>query len=164
MLQLELKLENWPAEKGGAFDRAVIKAMKQAVRLWHKNIAPLHFKRGAARKYGYKPRTRRYQNLKNRVGAGPLVGVSRRKPFGPSGRSKRQLLQTIKPVKQGGIVAGKFVTSPSVRYFWQTPPGHPKKGEELVKLTKTEERALSRQIQTLTQIALDESRTKKKVS
>ena len=154
MLQLSLQIESGPETKVAHFNKSLNEAMKESVRRWHKSAAPEHFKRGAARKYGYKPRTRKYQNRKNRLGKGPLVW---------SGRAKRQILQTIKPTGSQGVVKGKFVTDARIRYWWVTKPGQPNKGAEMVKMRPTEVRKLQKVIETITVENLDAVRDKKKV-
>jgi len=141
MISLTLSIEAGPDTKLKHFDNAVTEALKQAVRSWHSSTAPLHFKPGAARKYGYQPRSKKYQNYKNRLGKGPLIF---------SGNAKRQLLRVIRPIGTKGHVKGKFVTSPSVRYFWMQKRGDPPKGKELIAVTKSEERALGKNVEEMT--------------
>ena len=154
MLQLSLKLESGPETKAAHFNQSLTEAMKESVRRWHKSAGPEHFKRGAGRKYQYKPRTRKYQNRKNRLGKPPLVW---------SGRAMRQILRTIKPIGSKGVVKGKFVTDVRIRYWWTTKPGHPNKGAEMVKTTPTEVRKLQKVIEKTTVDNLDAVREIKKV-
>ena len=154
MLQLSLQIESGPETKAANFNRSLNEAMKESVRRWHKSAAPEHFKRGAGRRYGFKPRSRTYQNRKNRLGKGPLTW---------SGRAKRQILRTIKPIGSQGVIKGKFVTDARIRYWWVTKPGHPNKGAEMIKTTPTEVRKLRKVIETETVKNLDTVRDKKKV-
>jgi hypothetical protein len=47
-----------------AFYPVMVGAMRKAAEWWFKEILPGHFKLGAARKYGYQPRTEKYQKRK----------------------------------------------------------------------------------------------------
>ena len=141
MLNLSLQIENGPETTAANLNQSLTEALKTAVRSWHKVAAPLHFKTGAARKYGYKTRSRRYQKEKNRKGLGPLTY---------SGRAKRQLLQHIKPTGSKGLVKGKFVTDASIKYFWMTGGKHPNKGAELVATQRQEVKKLQQLIETQT--------------
>ncbi len=124
-----------------AFNEAFAAAVKQAVKAWHHNIAPKHFKKGAARKYKYKKRSPKYTRKKNRKGLPPLVF---------SGRSRRQLLRPLHVIGNHKLVKGKFITNARVRHFWMTPPGHPKKGKELVTVAFREEQNFRRAVEEMT--------------
>ena len=102
---------------------------------WHKNTAKKHFKNKAFSEYNYERRSIKYQRRKDRMHRPPLVF---------SGRSRRELLRSIKVTATNKRAKGAFTTSS--RYFWMTPEGHPNLGEELVRLTQDEIQAMAEKL------------------
>ena len=155
MITMTLNMTGSLEAKATQFHKVLTESVKTVVKNWHKQVLPGHFEPGAARRYGYKPRSRNYQRYKNRRGLGPLVF---------SGRSKRQLTRAIRTVGSRGNVKGKFITDSRIRYFWRTPAGHPNKGEELVAVSKREVQQIKRAIEDLTADGLDKIKDKKRVA
>lgn len=154
MITMELNLTGTLEKKQAMLYRVVTDAMKKVVRAWHKQQLPRHFKTGAARLYGYKTRSRRYQARKNKKGLPPLVY---------SGRARRQLTRAIKPTGSRAHVRGKFTTDNTVRYLWQTKPGGPNLGEEIVATTAGEQKKIIKAVGVLTAEGLDKIKDKKRV-
>ncbi|AQT69968.1 hypothetical protein STSP2_03168 [Anaerohalosphaera lusitana] len=152
MIVMELEMRGSLEGKKMRFKSATKAALKTVVKSWHKQALPKHFKSGAKRRYDYDARHPRYARYKRRKGLPPLVF---------SGRSKKQLTRTIKVVDSGGVVKGKFVTDNRVRYFWMTPPGHPKKGEELIATSKSEQRDMAAAITEMIEDDLEKVNDKK---
>ena len=154
MITMTLNMTGSLEAKATKFYRVLTESVKTVVKNWHKQVLPKHFETGAARRYGYKARSQKYQRLKNRRGLGPLVY---------SGRSKRQLTRAIRTVGSRGNIKGKFITDSRISYFWRTPAGHPNKGKELVAASKRETQQIKRAIKNLTADSLDKIKDKKKV-
>ncbi|MBN1126921.1 MAG: hypothetical protein JXA82_18105 [Sedimentisphaerales bacterium] len=108
--------------------------MKKAMHGWHQNILPKHFKHGAAQRYKYQPRTKRYQNRKRRMGSPPALVYS--------GESKRQLSMPLR-ITGKGIIKGRFQASNNIKYFWMRPKNHPNKPDEMKRLRKDEQDQLA---------------------
>ena len=103
-------------------------AVKESVKDWYDDVFPGHFSHGAARKYGYKPRARRYQWRKKKKMNSPPALVY-------SGYSKRVLNLYMRVTGTRGNVTGKFSSNPAMKYFWMRPEGHPNKPAEMKALT-----------------------------
>ncbi len=128
MIRGVVVIEGSPKGMAKQFRSIVKEELQKLVENWHENVAPKHFEPAARRRYKYSPRSRRYlqTKLKKRPMAGPLEF---------SGESKRKLLQSIRITGSAKKASGAM---DAPRYFWMRPPGHPKKGEELVAVTKEE--------------------------
>ena len=122
----------WPVDAPKTFSKAMRDVLGEVAMAWHRKILPLHFRTGAAQKYGYKRRRAKYMKRKRRqrnVGKAPLVyrGTLRKQAkFFPRLTSTqhraRVRMRVPAYVKQRGSVT----------------PGHPAMGEELLKVTPDE--------------------------
>lgn len=134
---------------------AVTESMKTAVRSWHAGVMPGHFKRGAARKYGYKKRSLKHQKKKRKMGSPPALVFS--------GQSRRMLRLPMRITGTRGHVKGAFASNSAMRYFWMIPKNHPNKPQELKTLTDREVARMSEDIHEMTIAKVDAVTTRKKV-
>jgi len=137
MIYCELTITDPIGERIKRLPKAVTEAAKQAVRGWHKNILPGHFRTGAARRYDYKRRSAKYQRRKRKKGLPALVF---------SGRAQKRLSSPafFKVTGSAGKAKGKFIISNRFRYLWMTTPNHPRLAEEITRTTTREERAIGK--------------------
>lgn len=125
-----MKLETGIEAKCKAFRPAINNAVKIAIKEWHKDVFPGHFQLGAARKYKYKPRSKRHQRDKRKRGSPPALVFS--------GYSKRILSMPIRVTASSGQARGAFASNTAMKYFYMTPKGHPNKPAEMKALTDAE--------------------------
>lgn len=124
----------------GAFDEArkgapaiIRRSMQQMVRDWHKDYMPRHFKIGADRIYGYKPRRPSTVKRKRRRGLPPLV---------ETGLARSHAKTLFRVTGSAKTVRGKFSMP---RWFQRRPvrAGLPALGEELTVVQDREQRRLT---------------------
>lgn len=126
------------------FSEAAKQAFSEAAKLWHQNMLPKHFKAGAAIRYGYKPRTKRYQKRKRYKGSPPALVYSGRSRDALTARFAFQ----VSYQKSTGRTIGRFIVPNTMRYFfWMTPAGHPDKPDEMKRVTDQERSLLAAFIQ-----------------
>ena len=137
MIYCELIITDPIGERVKRLPKAVTEAAKEAVRGWHSKVLPGHFKTGAARKYGYKTRSAKYQKRKRKRGLPALVF---------SGRAQKRLCSPafFKVTGGAGKAKGKFVVGNRFRYLWMTTPKHPRLAEEITRTTTKEEAAIGK--------------------
>jgi len=137
MIYCELHITDPIGERVKRLPRAVTEAAKQAVRQLHANVLPGHFKHGAARKYGYKRRTAKYQKRKRKMGLPSLVF---------SGRAQKRLCSPafFKVTGAAGKAKGHFIISNRFRYLWMSSTwrNHPDMAAEITRTTTKEEKAI----------------------
>lgn len=150
-----MEIETGIAEKCRGFPRALNESVKAEVKNWHDTVFPGHFKAGAARKYGYKPRNRRYQRQKQKKGSPPALVFS--------GYSKKILNMHIRVTGTKGHVKGKFTSNAAMRYFWMRPKGHPNKPSEMKAMTNSEVKAFTQNTRTGTAKRIRAIRARKKI-
>ena len=95
---------------------------------WHSNILPRHFKRGAAARYDYQARTRKYNRRKLR-----RYGHSR--PLELTGDMKRRLLRRARIT---GTSKRATATMDAPRYMYKYKPSQPDKAAEVTAVTQEE--------------------------
>ena len=136
MLYMELHINDGAEAKTRRFREALDSQLKQVVLGWHANILPGHFQLGAARKYGYKKRSEKYQLRKRRKGGLPALVFS--------GRARDKLTRPsfFKVSSSGGRAAGKFIVGSDLSYFYMTRPGGPNKPKEVTRTTVNEDRQI----------------------
>ena len=123
-----MKVTTGISKKVRAFSPSLNAATKDAVKKWHAEKFPEHFKTGASRKYGYQTRKRKYQNKKRRLkGSAPALVYS--------GYSRKILGLHIRVTGTKGNVTGKLTSNIRMKYFWIRKPGHPDKAAEMKMLT-----------------------------
>lgn len=137
-----MQIETRFSDKCRSFLPSLAAATKEAVEDWHTDVFPGHFKRGAARKYKYKPRTKNYQKQKRKEGSPPALVLS--------GYSRRMLTMNMKVTGKKGVTRGKFKSSSFMRYFWMVPKKHPNKPQEMKVLTANEVENMNRYIKART--------------
>jgi len=140
--------------KKRAWNKCIREALEHGVDFWHSRIAKLHFRPSAVSRYGYQQRTARYQARKRRrFGHG--------NPLEYTGRAKRSLLRYLRITSRAGPAGSQATGSfDAPRYFWQTPPGHPKKAREFLTVRKDEMHRLAKAMDAKLQKALDAERTR----
>lgn len=152
MLFCELHINDPMEDKIKRLPSIVTKILKKIAFDWHKDTLPKHFKRGAARRYKYKPRS-----VKRPVLRGGKMGISyvekkRRKGLPAlvwSGRARDKLTSPIRFKITGSkkSVKGRFIAVDSIKYFWMTPAGQPNKAAEAVRIHKDEEKQIGKFLQ-----------------
>lgn len=126
-------------KSASAITRAVREAMVEGAEYWHTNMMPQHFTSGAAAKYNYAPRTRKYMRRK-----ASKMGHQRGLEY--SGHSRMQAKEDYNI--RGGSIAGRpsgTVSMSMPSYFVQHPKGSTfiDKPAELTRTTSDEERELA---------------------
>ncbi len=126
MLVFKLEMNNGMGEKVKAIQEASKEALILAVRMWHDNMLPKHFRHGAAVKYNYAQRQMKYQRHKQKKGSPPALVYT--------GRARDTLLNSVFVVTYSKDRAvGKFVVGNQIKYFWMTPSNQPNKPQEMKK-------------------------------
>lgn len=128
MLRGVMIIEGSPRGMAKQFRSMVKEEMEKLIEEWHSDTLPKHFEKGAGRRYKYSPRSVKYLRYKQKKR--PMAG-----PLEFSGKSRRRLERSIRITATKKRASGAMQAP---RYFWMRPPGHPKKGEELVAVTKKE--------------------------
>ncbi len=149
-----MELETTIDAKCKALVPAVTASMKTAVSAWHQKVMPKHFKHGAAREYGYKPRSKRHQKRKRKRGSPPALVFS--------GQSRKILSLPMRVTGSRGHVKGAFASA-GIRYFYMTPPKHPNKPQELKALTDKEVAKMSSDIKEMTVQKVQAIETRRRV-
>lgn len=129
MFIITMQIIGSPKGMLGKWRTFVKEEMQKLIFEWHQTTAPRHFTQRAASRYGYQKRKYKYARRKSRRG---LAG----QPLVYSGRSKKAILRTITVTGSYKQARGTIKNVP--RYFWETPPGKPKKGDELFAVTQKE--------------------------
>lgn len=130
MIQIKrIVIENPPDEDAKRVDRGLRAGMKDATRLWQREIAVRHFRDGADARYDYQPRGRKYINRKKRQ-------WGHRRPLVFSGLTEkwvryRQAEPRLRKVGTGGLSARLPLKVP--KYFFQYRGSGPDKFDELVR-------------------------------
>lgn len=84
------------------FRETIREAAKAALKDWRADTLPRHFKLGAARRYGYHKRSKKYQNHKRRKGGMPALvysGAARRRMVASRGEPQSTRLGKVQTVK-----------------------------------------------------------------
>jgi hypothetical protein len=108
--------------------RAVKKELQHQVDDWHSNILPRHFQRGAAGRYKYQERSRKYNRRKSRK-----YGHTR--PLELTGDLKRRVLRRATIT---GTSKRATATMDAPRYLYKYKPEQPDKAAELTAVTQEE--------------------------
>lgn len=130
MIQIRrIVIENPPDEDAKRVGRGLRAGMKAATRLWQREISGRHFRDGAAERYQYQPRARKYMSRKKRL-------WGHRRPLVFSGLSEkwvryRQAEPRLQEVGTGGLSARLPLKVP--KYFFQYRGSGPDKFDELVR-------------------------------
>jgi len=135
------------------FYPVMVKAMKAAAEWWFKEILPGHFKKGAAQKYKYAPRTRQYQNRKRKAIEKGWVRDPVQKlrvPLGDpqmpalvwTGRT-RQMVQAMPRFGTTLTSVTLKMAAPRYAFMSQHMVGRPNIPAEIVAQTKAEEAQLT---------------------
>ncbi len=128
MFTTTLTYRGFDGLKKSTLNREVKKLMQKALRNWHKNTLPRHFRRGAAGRYGYMPRDKKYNRYKQR-----RYGHS--KPLVKTGDLQRMVSRaaTIRGTSKRARASMK-----APRYLYTYKPGQPDKADEITRLTPDE--------------------------
>lgn len=141
-----------PRQAERAFRKSAKAELPTTIEEWHKKYLPRHFKPGAASKYKYRRRSKKYQASKQARGqAQPLV---------LSGDLREQVLRQIKVSATGtgasGRLRGPRYLIPSNRRRSQR---NPDMAAELLAATGDEVRSLSKSFETRVTRTLNELKT-----
>jgi len=123
------------------FPNLLAESISTAIKNWHQQVMPGHFRSGAFSKYGYARRVPRYLASRKKRGKPPLVY---------SGQSRRMLSLPMSIVKSKGTVKGKFNVPNTMRYFWMRGRNHPDMPKELKAMTQAERDQFSDQVKEMT--------------
>ena len=102
MIGITVTEKGGPADTAREVTTAINAGLEGAVKYWHRNLVPGHFKQGAAHRYSYAPRTPAYCRRKGRVKGHQL-------PLVWSGTMRDQVLRRvdIKTMKTRASARGK---------------------------------------------------------
>jgi hypothetical protein len=126
MLTIDVTRADGLEKKVYGFKTATREGFVLAVKLWHQNMLPRHFKGGAEARYGLAPRSEKYQQRKARV-------KHHTQPLVYSGRMRDRLTApfNFKVVFSQGSARGTFITGSDVKYFYMYRPGGIRKTDEI---------------------------------
>ncbi len=133
--------------------RLVKQELLDSVDFWHSEFLPMHFKRGAKQKYGYKDREKRYNERKRRK-----KGHTR--PLEFSGQMKRELLRRVRLTGTSKKATGSM-SAP--RYMYKYQPGQPDKASEVTAVTQRELQQMAFQMDRKLQKKMNRNRKKRTV-
>ena len=157
-LQYQLTLNDSPKARMQRLPKNVSLVVKAAVRYWHTNMLPEHFKPGAAEKYGYAGRGMRYcEKKKIRGKYADLVY---------SGKARDRLTRSIalKVIGKGSTAAkGHFVVSGEIDYFYRRAANAPDMPAEMKAVNDSDYKKIGRFIRDGVLENMKRGRTRKQI-
>ena len=140
MLTVRVKHDIDPNIRERLFVQAVKAGMEKALLLWHVAFAPMHFKAGAAARYGYQKRSEKYEKRKERV-------KHHRQPLVWSGTLRDSIVKGRPTPKfrtdKTGTLKG-YIVYKVPKYAYQYRGDGPKKMDEVFATTEFEAAQMSR--------------------
>lgn len=152
-------IENPPEEDAERFNRGLRAGMKDAVKLWQREIAKKHFRDGADTKYGYAPRQREYLQRK-------FSTWGHRRPLVFTGNTEkwvryRMAEPRVWKVGDGGLSCRLPVKVP--KYFFMRRGNAPDKYAELIATVPDEYEVLFKRVDEAIDRELERGSSTRKV-
>lgn len=149
----QVTLSGWPAKPRRGMAMAMKSTLIGGALAWHRRFLPMHFRSGAASKYGYKRRSKRYITRK-------VKKVGTAAPLYFTGLLRRQVRRT--PRQSGTAKRGRIaMTVPWYAGLKIRTRNAPDIRAEILKIVRSEENRLVRAMETKLAEALNRVRGKR---
>lgn len=129
---------------------AVRAALREVVEAWHKDTLPKHFEPSAVSRYGYKPRTKKYEIRKAKK-------FHHRNPLQFTGTLRREVSRQVRITATATKTRGRaraVMSGPRYLYQYRKDVGQADKAAELTMVTAAEAEAMARALDRSVTISL----------
>lgn len=140
MIHGVIRITGGPSELARAFPEAMREGLRQLILKWHRETLPLHFREDAYGRYGYQPRTAKYEARKMRLFGHhrPLVYAS------GGGVLEKSVCGRIDVTGTSKQARGTLHAPPFMDNFSAHRPAMPPMADELVRWNSFEEEEMTK--------------------